>query len=182
MNFSITQKISYSFFGIFIIILLTTFIINNIIIKKAIDDSIITNLNSTTDLISKIVKRNVIARESLVKKDLIISEQYIKNNISVDKTNYFEYKAIDPITEEIIPIRMPAFYYKEILISKSPHIVEEIGSLTESVVSIFQYDEEYGFVSVSTTKENQDGERKTGRYIPIGSPVFKLLMNDGTHL
>ena len=77
MNFSITQKISYSFFGIFIIILLTTFIINNIIIKKAIDDSIITNLNSTTDLISKIVKRNVIARESLVKKDLIIYQSFI---------------------------------------------------------------------------------------------------------
>jgi two-component system, sensor histidine kinase YesM len=182
MKLRITQKISFSFFGVFIIILLTTFIINYVIIKKTIDDSIITNLSGTADLIAKIVKRNVNARESLVKKDLIISEQFIKNNISVDETDYFEYGAIDPITEEIIPVRMPAFYYKDILISESARVVDEIGMLTESIVSIFQYDEKYGFVSVASTLENQDGERNTGTYLPIDSPVYKLLMNDGTHL
>lgn len=182
MKFRITQKISFYFFSIFSIILLATFIINNLIINDAIDDSVISSLNRTTDLISKIVKRNVIAREGLIRKDLIIADQFLKGNISIDENIYFEYEAVDPITEDIIPIRMPSLYHQDILISKSAQIVDEIGDLTESIVSIFQYDEKYGFVSVSTTIENQDGDRKTGRYIPVGSPIFELLMDNGTHL
>jgi sensor histidine kinase YesM len=180
VKLSISHKIGLLFFGVLISILLITFFINNYLLQTTINDYIRSSLQSKTDLISIIVERNVRTREGLVRKNLVIAEQYLGTDLHTSQGATRTYYASHPVTEEPIPLELRSFMSGTRELSDSTDVVDQIQQLTESVVTIYQYAEGSGLVSVATTLRDTDGNRRVGHYIPIDAPVYRLLSENST--
>jgi hypothetical protein len=91
-----------------------------------------------------------------------------------DSATMLDFTAVDPYTNEPIGVKIPKWIIDKSELLKSYNLVDGIKKITNADISIYQKCER-GYVNVSTTYINSNGERMIGEIILNSSPIVKAI-------
>ena len=173
----ISTRLSFFFALFFIITLSTTGIIVYQQVREIIRISVDTSLDTTSDLIKRIVETNVEHKRDEVKKDLIVAEHLIGTTGRLNKSKMNTYLTFNMINEEKSSIKIPEMVINGVPVSYNTEVVDSIQKMTNGEVSIYQLTPE-GFISISTTLVDSLGNRRIGELHPSNSYMHKLILKN----
>ena len=174
-------KLSYYYgFLLSLAFLLSGFLVYSRV-ESIVYSTIDANLDSTSELIKRIVQVSIDNNRGQVKKDLIVADHFLGASLAIDPSTVFAVDYLNTITEERGTIMVPTLLVGNRRVTLDSTLVDQISRETGGVVSLFQATDA-GLLSVSTTLKDRDGHRRTGELIPNGAPLDKLVRRDGTWL
>ena len=173
----ISTRLSFFFALFFLITLSTTGIIVYRQLREIIRISVDSSLDTTSDLIKKIVETNVEHKRDEVKKDLIVAEHLIGTDGYLDEKKQQTYIVKNTITENKYSLKIPSLIIDNISASYNTELVDTIQRQTEGEVAVYQLIEE-GFISVSSTLKDDRGNRKIGELYPANSYMYQLILEN----
>ncbi len=149
--------------------------------NKIIDDTDIRMQEQVEDLAS-VIDHEIKNNQVLVNLSIKVAEEYLKNQgeIIVDETSTLNFKAVNQENQNTSNITVNGWYIHGELVHNSSTIVDNIKNLTGGTITIFQRIPQ-GFLRISTNVFKENGERATGTFIPIDSPVAKAILNDQSY-
>lgn len=148
--------------------------------EKIVSASIDASLDSTSDLIKRIVQVSIENNRGQVSKDLIVAEHLIGTDVRIDESRSDRVTYRNSITEETGGMRIPALLIGGAPILGSGDLVNRIHRETQDIVTVFQSTSE-GFLSVASSRNLENGEGGPRTLIPNGSPIDILVRRMDTY-
>lgn len=175
----LSRKLTIAFGILFSVVFLVTSALVYSRAEALVYQTIDSSLDSTSDLIKRIVQVAIENNRGQVSKDLIVAEHFIGQNVSLDYSTLHRLDYLDSITEEKGGLSLPGMRVEGALVSGSDDLVDRIHQETKDVVTIFQLSDK-GFVSIASA--GQAGvARQIGKLIPKGSPIDILVRREGIY-
>ncbi len=180
MKSTISSKLSLAFGVLVFVVLIFAGFLVYFQFERELSLTINNSLETTSELIKKNVNASIKYNSDEVRKDLLIAEYLLGNNVTVskDKTRLFNIHNI--INEQEKLIEIPVMEVDGTPISGENLLVDEIAERTQGIVTMYQLVPE-GFIAISTNKRNRDGKSALGEFIPAGSPIHTLVMRERTY-
>ncbi|MGD1833903.1 MAG: Cache 3/Cache 2 fusion domain-containing protein [Sphaerochaetaceae bacterium] len=148
-------------------------------IEKIITETVDANLDSSSDLIARIVEASIENKRGEVQKDLIVANHYIGEDYHLDRSRMKVIKGYNPIRESDVTLEVPSLTVSGFDVSSDHEIVDTIGEKTGGTASIFVHTER-GFVCVSTNDREGKRFQGLGWLIPKNSSLYTLIMREKT--
>ena len=177
---SIRTKLTASF-GL---LLSSAFMLSGIMIytrvQAVMEETINANLDATSDLIRRIVQVSIDNNRGQVRKDLIVAEHFIGNQIEIDHSMVLTLPYRNSITEETGDIEVPMLSLGGEEVTLGSTLVDRIGWETEGIVSLYQVTP-LGLLCVASHEEKPGGYYRIGELIPNDAPYDILVRREGTY-
>jgi methyl-accepting chemotaxis protein len=143
--------------------------------SKIISDTDVRMFEQVNDL-SNLVEAQISTRQEMVNAAMDGEVEIIANlgEFSISGKNLISIEARDQFSGEAKNIQIPTLYLGKGQVFNNNGIVDKISAITHAKATIFQKIEG-GFLRVSTTVLQADGERAIGTYIPDSSPVAQAI-------
>ncbi len=148
-------------------------------VEKVISETVDSSLDSISDLIRQIVQTNMENKRGETRKDLIVAQHYLGNDIALDENTQASYRTFNPVNEQYGEISLPAMTVNGVQLGNEHWLVDQIHINTQGRVSIYQLSDQ-GFVCVSTSRREEGGYQGIGWLIPDQSPLHTLIMREQT--
>lgn len=103
-----------------------------------------------------------------------------KASLIITKGSYDEIDAINQITKNVVPIKLPRLLYKGKPLYKNYELVDMINAKTNATSTFFQKIDS-GYIRISTNVLKDDGQRAINTFIPNSSPVIKAIEKGETY-
>jgi two-component system sensor histidine kinase YesM len=149
-------------------------------VQAVMEETIDANLDATSDLIRRIVQVSIDNNRGQVRKDLIVAEHFIGNQIEMDHSIVVTLPYRNSITEETGHIEVPMLSLGGEEVTPGSALVDRIGWETEGSVSIYQATP-LGLLCVASHQEKPGGYDRIGELIPNDAPYDILVRREGTY-
>ncbi|MBI9096697.1 MAG: Cache 3/Cache 2 fusion domain-containing protein [Sphaerochaeta sp.] len=137
------------------------------------------NLDTSSALITKIVETSIENKRGEIPKDVIVAQHYIGEDISLDRLTVKNLRIYNPVRETYFEMDVPSLFIAGQDVSTDHGVVDQISEKTAGVVSLYVLTDK-GFVCVSSSDRNTEVFQGIGWLIPTNSPIYTLLMREGT--
>ncbi len=180
MKSTISSKLSLAFGVLFFVVLIFAGFLVYFQFERELSFTINNSLETTSELIKKNVNASIKYNSDEVRKDLLIAEYFLGNDVTLseENTRYFNIRNI--INEQERLIEIPVMEVDGVPISGDNLLIDEIAERTQGIVTMYQLLPE-GFVAISTNKKYRNGKSALGEFIPAGSPIHTLVMRERTY-
>jgi methyl-accepting chemotaxis protein len=99
-----------------------------------------------------------------------------QGKVEIRDNEKIAFDAINQITKEKVSCMVPAWYLNGEIVHRNPKLVDRLTAEGIAAATIFQRFPE-GFLRITTTVKNKQGERAIGTFIPNSSPVAQAILN-----
>ena len=142
--------------------------------NKIIQDANTSMTEQVGDLCN-LVKLQIKERQEQVNSAMNVAIELINTagTLVLDQNNKINVVATDQISQKTKKVQIPSLYFDDHLIYNNTSIVDKITRLTKARATIFQK-MEGGYLRISTSVLNADGNRATNTFITNDSPVIKI--------
>jgi sensor histidine kinase YesM len=148
-------------------------------VAAIVTETIDANLDSSSDLIKRIVQVSIENNRGQVKKDLIVADHFLGTDVRVFDERRLSIPYVDTITEQRGTVEVPLLKIAGVPVTMDNAMTDRIAAETGGIVSIYQVCD-LGLVSVATNLSERDGSRRVGQLIPHGAPLDILVRRTGT--
>lgn len=149
--------------------------------SKIIDDTDI-RMNEQVNDLSELIDQQITYNQEKVNISLNFAQEYLKNqgNITIDESQLINVSAANQETKATVKTQIKPWYINNIAVHTNNNIVDEIQNSVGGTATIFQKIPQ-GYLRVSTNVIKENGDRATGTYIPMNSPVAQAINNGETY-
>ncbi len=149
-------------------------------VQTVVEETIDANLDATSDLIRRIVQVSIDNNRGQVRKDLIVAEHFIGDQVGIDYSRTLTLPYRNSITEETGSIQVPMLSLGGEEVTLGSALVGRIGRETEGTVAVYQATP-LGLLCVAAHQERPGGYYRIGELIPNGAPYDILVRREGTY-
>ncbi len=175
----IATKLMLAYGILFAALLLITGMLLYARVGALITERVDSDLSSTADFIKTIVELRIENRRDEVRKDLIVAEYFLGENLSIQSGETEIIAAVDYLTDLARPLTIPTMKLNGKPVFADRDLVDFISERTGGEVTLYQRVPE-GLVAITTTIRDDNGSREIGRLVPGGSPWDILVRRHGT--
>ncbi len=180
MTSRVSTKLTLTFGILFTLVFMVSSFLVLRLAETLIYDTIDSSLDSTADLIKRIVQVSIENNRGQVAKDIIVAEHFMGTDFRIDPLSRQTYKTYNTVTQQYGETVESGFFIGGQLVSVTSGLVDRISLQTGSIITVYQATNA-GFLSISTTKRLADGTRYLGELIPSGSSIDTLIRRTGIY-
>jgi sensor histidine kinase YesM len=180
MKFRLSHKLSIAFGSLFAVVLAFSGVTVYTTVKAEITDTLNTHLETTADLIKRIVEAGIDNNWGQLSKNRLLASHLAGERVSVDRGESVTYRTYNETRQAYGTLDLPVLRIDGERVSKREALVQRIARQTGGVVSVYQKSEK-GFVSVASTMGYEAARRGVGHLIPAGGPMHTLITRDRTY-
>ena len=176
MKFSLAKKITFTIIGlVFISNALTSlimFVQAKEVIKRQVENDLAAKVEQYFEVMKSGYQNNIDSLENAI---LVAGEKVNNTSTEISTESLQGVSITNQITKESKLVDLPIMKIQDEDIYQKYSLTDKIAKLTDSAVTIFQLVDD-GLLRVSTNIIKKDGNRATGTYIPVDSPVYKKII------
>ena len=169
------------FSALFALVLALTGVLVYTTVRREMDETLRNSLDNTSDLIKRIVEVSIDNNQGQIAKNLTLAELMIEGPVILDGSRTYSYDTFNEVREEHGEVELPELRIGGEVVSGRSGLVSRIQERTGGIVAIYQMSD-LGLVSVASTIRQAPWRRGVGSTIPLGSPVFDLVMRNDPFL
>lgn len=170
----LSRKLGASFGALFATIILVTGILVYSFVQREVTDTLQRNLDTTSDLIKRIVEINTENNWDQVAKNLALAREMSRGIVYRNDSIQYQLRTFDDIREETKTVTLSALVIDGENIGPDSTLVDRIHAQTGGVVSIYALTGE-GYICISSSRDGPPEDRGVGYRIPERSSFHTLI-------
>lgn len=119
--------------------------------------------------------------QEMVDNNLKVADHFVKDRTSIDSNYMIEMEIENQINHHKKPARIPVMKVRNFMglnefVSENNELVDYVTDQIGCSITIFQLIDD-GLLRISTSVKRADSSRITGTFIPLESPVYKMIVS-----
>lgn len=179
MRHQLSHKLSIVFTSLFAVVLAASAVSVHWTVRRELARTMRSNLETASDLIRRLVETRADEQWGALAGAVQMADLIAGNTAVTDPADRYRYTVYNDYTGEYSEIELPGLLVRGRPVSQNPRLPSEISARYGGMAAFYQRTEE-GFVLVSSSHETPLRSRGLSTLYPVDTPVYDLLMRDGS--